>query len=265
MLPSAAVMNNRVLPLEGIHNFRDYGSYASSHGGRLKPRVLWRSAQHGEASDDDLAAVDDLALATVVDLRGDSERASSPCRRGPGFTGQVFHQEGETAGLAPHLAAAAEGLNADTARLALGGYYREMPHRVNLVPMLRCYFMALARVDGPSLVHCVAGKDRTGFAVAMLHHVLGVHRDDAMADYLLTNQAGRIEARIAAGAGHIRARYNAIDDAAIRVLMGVDAAFLAASMDAIAERHGTVDAYLDAVLGVDAAMQDRLRGYFLEA
>jgi hypothetical protein len=47
--------------------------------------------------------------------------------------------------------------------------------------------------------------------------------------------------------------------------MGVDATFLNASMEAIAERHGTVDAYLDSVLGVDAAMQDQLRAHYLEA
>jgi protein tyrosine/serine phosphatase len=263
MLPSGLAMNQRVLPLEGIHNFRDYGGYASSHGGRVKPRVLWRSAQHVEASDADLAALDDLGLAAVIDLRGESERAASPCRRSPGFAGRVFTHPGETAGLAPHMEAAAEALDVQSAHGALLGYYHEMPHRENLVPALRNYFAAMADEDEPSLVHCVAGKDRTGFAVAMMHHILGVHPDDAMADYLLTNQAGRIDERIAKGAEHIRSRYGAIDDATMRVLMGVDAAFLAASLDAIAERHGTADAYLEAVLEVDAAMQDRLRAHYL--
>ncbi len=258
-------MNNRVLPLEGIHNFRDYGGYASSHGGRVKPRVLWRSAQHGEASDTDLAAVDELGLATVVDLRGESERTSSPCRRGPAFSARVLSQTGETAGLAPHIEAAADALDAQSAHAALLGFYRQMPHRENLVPALRSYFAAMVEESEPSLVHCVAGKDRTGFAVAMMHHILGVHPDDAMADYLLTNQAGRIEARIAAGAHHLRARYGGIEDDTIRVLMGVDAAFLAGSMATITARHGTVDAYLEAVLGIDEARQDQLRAHYLEA
>jgi protein tyrosine/serine phosphatase len=140
-----------------------------------------------------------------------------------------------------------------------------MPHRENLIPALRGYFAAMADEGGPSLVHCVAGKDRTGFAVAMMHHILGVHPDDAMADYLLTNRAGRIEERIAKGAEHIRSRYGAIDDATMQVLMGVDAAFLTASLAAIVEHHGTVDAYLEAVLEVDAATQERLRSHYLEA
>lgn len=255
----------RVLKLDAVHNFRDYGGYASSHGGRVKPRVLWRSAQHSEASEGDLAAIDGLGLASVIDLRGGSERVANPCRRGPGFAAQVFYQDGETAGLAPHIEAASHALNAQSAHDALAGYYRAMPHRDNLLPMLRCYFLALGRGEGPSLVHCVAGKDRTGFAAAMLHHVLGVHRDDILADYLLTNQAGNIEARIADGARHIRGRYGDIDDATVRVLMGVDAAFLAASFAAIEAQHGSVDAYLDTVLGVDQAMQDKLRELYLES
>jgi len=154
-------------------------------------------------------------------------------------------------------------MNAQSAHAALRGYYANMPHRDNLIPSLRCYFKVLARGEGPNLVHCVAGKDRTGFAVEMLHHVLGVHPDDAMADYLLTNSAGNIEARIADGAQHIRARYGPVDDTTVRVIMGVDEGFLAASRDAIADRHGSTDAYLAEVLEVDAAMQDKLRAHYL--
>ena len=48
----------RVLPLAGIHNFRDYGGYAVEGGGRLRDGVLWRSAHHQDATDDDLAAIE---------------------------------------------------------------------------------------------------------------------------------------------------------------------------------------------------------------
>lgn len=258
-------MHERVLSLSGVHNFRDYGGYASSHGGRVRRGVLWRSAHHAGASDEDLARIDRIGLASVVDLRGDSEREANPCRRGPGFTAQIFCQEGETAGLAPHLEAARDAMDAQSARQALINYYRLMPHRDNLLGMLRCYFIALSRTARPSLVHCVAGKDRTGFAVAMMQHVLGVHRDDITADYLLTNSAGNIEARIAEGARHVKARYGVADAATVRTIMGVDPAFLEASFEAIIDRHGSVDAYLEAVLEVDAARRERLRELYLEA
>lgn len=255
--------SDRILRLEGVHNFRDYGGYASKHGGRVRQRVLWRSAQHAEASDADLATIDALGLATVIDLRGDSERASGPCRRSPGFAARVVFHPGETAGLAPHMEAAKDALDADSAHRALRGYYRHLPHRENLVPVLRSYFAAMGEGGQPSLVHCVAGKDRTGFAVAMLQHILGVHPDEILADYLLTNLAGNIEARIDQGAAHIRARYGPVDDATVRILMGVDAAFLTESLQAIADRHGSIDAYLDEILGVDSAARDRLRSLYL--
>lgn len=97
------MLAERVLPLSGIHNFRDYGGYAVEGNGRLRDNFLWRSAHHEAASDDDLAAVDALGLQTVIDLRGDDERALHPCRRSPNFAGRVLFAGGITAGLAPHL------------------------------------------------------------------------------------------------------------------------------------------------------------------
>src|SRR3546814_17174856 len=85
--------------------------------------------------------------------------------------------------------------------------------------------------DAHRHVHSVAGKDRTGFAVAIVHRLLGVHDDDLMHDYLLTNTAGRIEERIAQGAAHIRARYGAeIKDEAVRTIMSVNPASLDAAL-----------------------------------
>src|SRR3546814_16552012 len=104
--------------------------------------------------------------------------------------------------------------------------YAGMPYRPALVATLRLYLAALAEYDTPSLVHCVAGKDRTGFAVAIVHRLLGVHEDDLMHDYLLTNTAGRIDERIAQGAAHIRDRYGAENgDAAIRALRSGNPAY----------------------------------------
>ena len=89
-----AVTDNRVLPLEGVHNFRDYGGYAVAGGGRVKRGVLWRSGEHGGASETDLTAIGALELATVFDLRGNGERANNPCRRPVGFAAEVvYHDE----------------------------------------------------------------------------------------------------------------------------------------------------------------------------
>lgn len=255
---------DRILALEGVHNFRDYGGYAVAGGGRIKRGVLWRSAQHGEASEADLDAIQALGIATVIDLRGPSEREASPCRRHEGFEGQVFTYPEETAGLALHSEAAGGAVNAADARAAMLRLYEGIAFRENLVPMLRCYFMVLGRAEGPNLVHCVAGKDRTGFAVAALQRALGVHPDDVLEDYLLTNSASRLEERIAAGAFRHLPRYAAFDPLAVRALWGVEAEYLARAFAAVDARHGTIENYLGAVLGIDAAQREALRGHYVE-
>lgn len=263
---TASLMDkDRVLPLSGVHNFRDYGGYAVSGGGRVRTGLLFRSGEHGKATDADLAAIDALDLAHVVDLRGNSERRANPCRRGPGFSAEVHFFDGETAGLAPHVEAARDSINAEAAHAAMESLYAQLPFRDNLIWIFRRYFAALASGEGASVVHCLAGKDRTGMAVDLLHHILGVHPDDAMADYLLTNTAGDMDARVAAGAKAVRAKYGNVDDATIRVLMGVDARYLYAARKAVEEEHGSLDAFLRDVLEVDETKREALRLHLVEA
>ena len=257
-------MSNRVLPLEGVHNFRDYGGYAA-HGGRVRRGLLYRSGQHVGASDSDLAMIDALGLRHVVDFRGASEREASPCRRGDAFCAEVHVFDGETANLAPHLEAAEGVLDREGAHRAMERIYRNLPNREPVLWVMRRYFDVLARGEGASLVHCLAGKDRTGMAVALLHHALGVHPDDAMEDFLLTNSAGNIEARVAAGAEAVRAKYGAIDDETIAVLMGVDERYLHAMRESVESAHGSLDAFLEDVLGVDEAKREALRLHLVEA
>ena len=78
-------MADRILPLEGVYNFRDYGDYAAANGKRLKSGKLFRSAAHGHATDADLATIADLGIKVVVDLRRPSERKREPSRRHDGF------------------------------------------------------------------------------------------------------------------------------------------------------------------------------------
>lgn len=254
-------MIDRVHAYAGIHNFRDYGGYAAS-GGRLRTGLLFRSGQHGAATQDDLARFGLLGVATIIDLRGDAERRTMPCLRPRGFSGDVLFAPGETAGseLAPHEEAGRGISTVAEARAAMTELYRTMPFRPVLVQSLRLYFEALSTRDGPTLIHCLAGKDRTGLAVALFHALTGVHHDDMMADYLLTNTAGDPEARVAAAAPSIRDRYGAqLSDAAIGALMGVEAEYLETALAAIAARHGDVDVYAEAVLGVGRSRRMPIR------
>ena len=260
--------NDRILPMEGIRNFRDYGGYPGADGARVKRGVLWRSGHHHEATPGDLDRVSELGLAAVIDLRGDSERALYPCARHPEFGAAVLYEPGETAGLSGAAAHETAGQGVRTgaeARAAMVRLNQGMPWRPVLVASMKLYFAELATGRGPSLLHCVAGKDRTGLAVYLAHHMLGVGHDHAMADYLLTNDASNVAQRMALGAETVRARYGPeMDDDAVYALMSVAPEYLSAALASIAERHGTLDAYLGEVLEVDEPQREAIRENWLE-
>lgn len=261
---------DRVLALEGVHNFRDYGGYPVAGGGRLKRGMLWRSGQHHGATDADLETIAALGLAAVFDLRSSRERTSHPCRRPARFAAQIHHAADPAAHAArvsaPHVAAAqtTRQRTPEGTRESLRRNYETIAFRPELQDMTARLIDAAASGEGASLVNCMAGKDRTGIAVAMLQLAAGVHRDDVVEDYLLTNTAGDVEARIAAGMETIRAITGQIDEASLRVLMSVEAQYLEAAFVAIEREHGSVDAYLQAALGVDEAKRERLRATLVE-
>ncbi|PNU05754.1 tyrosine-protein phosphatase [Novosphingobium guangzhouense] len=254
-------MNDRVLHLSGVHNFRDAGGYSIPDGGRMRKGAVWRSGQHHGATDADLEAIAAIGLTSVFDLRTSKERAMHPCRRPSDFAARIAFAADPQVRHAPHLAAAqtARHRTAQSTRESLRLNYSRICARPELQAMIRGWLDELASGSGPSLVNCMAGKDRTGIAVAMLHAALGVHRDDIMADYLLTNSAGDVEARIASGAETIRAITGQLDDAVLRVLMGVEAEYLETAWSAIDESHGSLDVYLEQVLEVTPQKRERLR------
>lgn len=258
--------DDRVLLLEGVHNFRDFGGYGVSGGGRLKSGRLWRSGQHRDATDRDLAKIAALGLAAVYDLRSNIERERHPCRRAAGFAAAIHYSDDPVGRIAPHLDAAAARRQRDAAstREAMRRNYEGMPFRPELLAMVRRMLSDLASGEKAVLVNCMAGKDRTGMAVAAVHLAAGVHRDDVIADYLLTNTAGDPEARIRAGAAAIAMVTDTIDDDALRVLMGVEAEYLDTAFAAIRERCGSEAAWLENAVGVDAATLERLRAELIE-
>lgn len=253
-------MNARILPTQGIHNFRDFGGYASALGGRMRRGWLFRSGQHCNATEADLACVHQLGLDAIIDLRSDSERALYPCARHPAHRAETLFTPGNTLGLQSHVDAGAGVRTAAEAHAAMEELYRNMPFRPVLRQTLKLYFQRLVAASGPSLVHCLAGKDRTGLAVALVQHQLGVHPDDIREDYVLTNEVGDAEARIAAGAEAVRANFGAdMDDAAVRTLMSVHSDYLDTAFEAI----GDVDAYCRDILGLTPAAREDLRAALL--
>ncbi|HEY2707492.1 MAG TPA: tyrosine-protein phosphatase [Caulobacteraceae bacterium] len=251
----------RHIRLEAVENFRDYGDYATAAGKRLRSGQLYRSASHSRATDADLVAIDALNLAVVVDLRRPGEREREPSRRGAGFRGQVIsNDEGEAAGDDPWWTfIRSSDLSAEAFRGYLMNYYRTAPFVDRHLDLFSRYFQALATAAGPVLIHCAAGKDRTGVLAALTHHLAGVHADDIAEDYMLTNNPERMAARAPMIAEVIAKETGRTPtEAAIHAAIGVEAEYLVEAFRVIEAEHGSTDAYLERVLGVDAGLRAKL-------
>lgn len=257
---------NRHLTLEGVDNFRDFGGYRTADGRTLRRGLLYRSASHSRATDADLTRLADLEIAVVVDLRSKDERAREPSRRPPTFSGAVIEAVAdgdEEDSWREHVASSA--LSAESFRAYLIDYYRQAPFNSRHIDLFTRYFDALAHCGGPVLIHCAAGKDRTGLLAALTHHLVGVHGADIVSDYLLTNDPQRMAERLPMVSEAIRELSGrAPDPAAVMTIMGVDETYLDTAMGVIEARFGSTDAYLERALGITPQKRDSIRARLLE-
>jgi protein-tyrosine phosphatase len=242
--------------IQSIRNFRDCGGYPTRDGRRVVTGRLFRSAHQGDATDADLQALRDLGIGTIVDLRRPGERERAPSRRWPDFSARVIEHIGPAEEeLPPHLQAFKKaGFSPELADIAMMDIYRETAFDPMLVALFSDYFAALAESDSGVLVHCAAGKDRTGIAVALTHHMLGVSEEDIAKDFLETNNSNLAD-------GHNMAVWrsqlgsggkDALEDA-VRVVLSVKLHYLETAFAEIVKRTGSVDAYLRDVLDVTDA------------
>ena len=252
------------LPTAGIHNFRDYGGWLTLDGRQVRRGVLFRSGQHVEATDADLALIDALDIRTVIDLRGTSERDRNPCRRVAGFSGEVIFYDGETSSSPPHMDIDAEVTTAEFARERMLRVYTRMPQNPAMQAMFARYLRILAEREGASLVHCFAGKDRTGIAATLLLHILGVSAGDQMTEFLRTNEAPTLAVLRAQSVPGIEERLGrTLDEEGARALLEVHEDYLRRFRETVIDTDGSLDAWLEARIGVDEALRGALRERFV--
>jgi protein-tyrosine phosphatase len=191
------------IDLEGAANARDVGGLPAEDGGKTVPGRLLRSDNLQDLTAADIAKLTgELGLTTVVDLRSTAELHSE----GPGPLDDVASVEHRHHPVLPEQGLATDAVadvlltrgERDQSRYpdnALTGHYlgylEDRPDQV--VDALR----SVARADGAALVHCAAGKDRTGVVVALALSVAGVRPDAIAADYAATgDRTGPLLARL---------------------------------------------------------------------
>jgi protein-tyrosine phosphatase len=238
--------------LAGASNFRDLGGYPGKDGRAVRWRHIFRSNHLGHLTEADVDVLRGLGLKSAFDLRGTEERAAAMCA----LEQIAVHSlpiEPTVVGELRALLDAGSPLSSAEAADAMRNSYRSYVRQNT--PRFRALFAHLLEDRAPLVIHCTAGKDRTGFACALILHALGVPDNQIAQDYLLTNRFYRRDP----------SSVTDLPEAVTRVLATVEASFLAAAFDVIAADYGDLESYFREGLGVGPPERAALEVCYLES
>lgn len=257
--------HNRVLPFQGLVNFRDLGGYPTVEGRKTKWNRLYRSGHLAKATRQDLQALSQLGIHTLVDFRSDQERERKPDLLPPGDKIRVvslpIQEEGQPP-LAPEIRKLVKErkLKGHDPSEKMREMYRQLA--ADFPDAYRQFFQALLDAAGrPVLWHCSAGKDRAGFAAALTLKLLGVDDQVVMQDYLLSREHTHFNRRQILTVGLMRgpraARFvNRMND--------VDQSWLKTAYQTVDQTWGDFNQYVKKALGLSFGDINQLREYYLE-
>jgi len=237
--------------LQGASNFRDLGGYRNAEGRRVRRGQVFRSDHLAGLTPEDHRQLQALGVRHSLDFRGKGEFTLTPYAI-PGV--QRLALPIEPTVIARMQALVAQGVVPTTEETVdlMRETYRDFVNR-NADTFGR-FLKHLLEQPNPQVFHCTAGKDRTGFAAALLLSALGVDRATIEHDYLLTNQLYKRDARLE-GQGHPHV---------MKVLWQVQPEFLQAAFDAVDAQHGGMRNYLHGAIGLSPQETQALQELLLE-
>ena len=256
----------RRLPFDGAQNFRDLGGDLTENGAQVKWGWLYRADKLSALTDADMTYMARLDIKTIIDFRSDNERREAPSRTDNHnqftthwlevFEGGTFVDELWNALFSGTLKDAQELHD----MLVVANQKFVSHHHAafrNFMAML------LEEEKLPLLFHCMGGKDRTGFAAALVLTALGVSRDSIFEDYLKTNiyTAETVRQR---KKRMIEALDNRLSDEMMEAVLQVRAEYLHAAFDAIDREYGGTDTFLADIIGYGPQEITELRKRYLE-
>ncbi|MEV0583954.1 tyrosine-protein phosphatase [Nonomuraea sp. NPDC050310] len=241
-------------------NLRDIGGHRTTDGGKVRTGLAYRSGALNLLGPDDQRQLLEAGVRRVCDLRTATERTDGPDLLPEGvdyLVCDVQRSGGHGADIAA-LFSAPEGAEAlsspESAERFLTEVYRAFVTTTDAHDAYRDLFRALG--EPGTLMHCTAGKDRTGWGAAVLLTLLGVDRATVTTDYLASNE-------------HLAASYAGIYDLVpepevVRPLLEVRQVYLDAAFDTAAQFYGGVEGYAREALGLAEADLAALRELYLD-
>jgi protein-tyrosine phosphatase len=237
--------------LAGASNFRDLGGYPGRAGRAVRWRRIFRSNHLGHVTDADIEILRGLGLRSAFDFRGIEERVAAMCGIAEIAVHSLPIEPTVVASLRARLADGTQLSPADAIEVMRDSYRNYVRDNTS---SFRALFAHLLQDRAPLVIHCTAGKDRTGFACALILHALGVPGDLIAEDYLLTNRFYRRDPSSSSD----------LPEDVRQVLGSVETSFLAAAFDAIGADYGNLESYFSNGLGLGARERAALEARYLE-
>lgn len=257
------MLAERKLHLLGSPNFRDLGGYESSDGRRLRWGRLFRSGKLSALSVEDIAAVSRLGLTLVCDFRQQQEQLLEPSRWGEGHVA-VSHGLSISPGSSESFMA---NLLNGIIDLENSASFMETMNRDFVINHLHQYarmFELLLEAEHKVLIHCAAGKDRTGFAAALILDALGVPEEAIIEDYLLTNLSFPVDEELERLSKAFTDRSGkSVPEKIMRPLLEVHPDYIKACFHEIDQRYDSRQDFYQTALGLDEEKIEILRGRYL--
>ena len=244
-------------------NFRDLGGHTTANGTVVTPGRIFRSSQLSGMPEDAVQGLEGLGIRFIYDFRTAAERVRCPDVPMPGvqnvWLDVLSDDSGSLAAIMQQLLQDPRKLSQDLTPAKLGALYKSIYENLVSLPGARkaygAFFSSLLQdSDTPRVFHCTAGKDRTGWAAAMLLLLLGVSHEDVLADYLASNEqllqgySSTIEAFVAAGG----------DRAVVENLLQVHPEYLEAGLASLMRTYDGISDYFSRGLGISLEEQSTL-------
>ena len=247
---SALVATMRRIPFKGVTNFRDIGGYRTRSGAWTCWGLVFRADALHDLSPEDRVLYDQLAIAAVYDLRGEVERDERPNPL-PSTHLAILSRPADSDRPAPLASATTQ---TDGERILRDLYVGLLEHAALQIGEL---FTALADDNGlPAVIHCHAGKDRTGLVAAVLLDALGVERSTILDDYELT---ARYRRRTHQDSSYGRLIESGMSQEAAAGVLTTPRWAMQQALEELERRYGGVDNYLQGPAGMQSEQLRMLR------
>ncbi|RJP62220.1 MAG: tyrosine-protein phosphatase [Ignavibacteriales bacterium] len=262
MADHSQLKSNRIFKLEGASNFRDVGGIYNKDGRKLKPGLLYRSAELSGITSDDLNQLKRLNVKTIIDLRTVAERQSKliPTNHNSGFKViniPISDRDKEMTQKEFFRFLISKGKDYNFGEYLHEIYFKiafEKQEAVN-----KAFDLLSDEVNLPAVIHCTAGKDRTGFISALFQLILNVETENVLQDYLLSNELLEKQANRLIRQVRLMSLFR-ISAKQLKPLMEAKSIYLTDVLDEIHRRHTTIEKYL-----VEGCKIDRLKLKSLES